>query len=133
MRKLVTSFAAITAISAGAAVLQLKMTVQEKTEEVRALAQKIHDDQAAIRVLEAEWAYLTTPRVLQDRSIQFLALMPPKAKQVLHDPVVIPLRPRGIDVDSEADNSIVLPVAAKPDRQKASGKQKTFKKKEDSL
>ena len=117
MRKLVTSLAAVTAISAGAAVLQLKMAVQEKTEEVRALARQIHDGQAAIRVLEAEWAYLTGPRILQQRSIQFLALMPPRASQVLPDPVVIPYRPRGTDV-ADGAGDVLLPASDKPKHKK---------------
>ena len=111
MRKTVTSLAAVTAMAAGAAVLQLKMVVQEKTDEIRTIARQIHDDQEAIRILQAEWAYLTTPRLLQDRSIQFLALMPPRAKQILHDPAVIPFRPRGVDVDEKDAGSVVLPVA----------------------
>lgn len=121
MRKLVTSIAAVTAMAAGAAVLQLKMTVQEKKDELRAIAQQIHDDQEAIRILEAEWAYLTTPRVLQDRSVQFLALMPPRAKQVLHDPVVIPFRPRGVDVEGGEASNVLLPTSVEkkglPERQ----------------
>ena len=118
MRKVVTCLAAVTAIGAGAGVLQLKNTVQERTEEVRAVARQIHRDEEAIRVLEAEWAYLTAPRLLQDRSIQFLALMPPRAKQILHDPVAIPFRPKGVDVDQNEAGSVVLPVAAKPNQQK---------------
>jgi len=111
MRKFVTTFAAVTAMAAGAAVLQLKMTVQEKNEEIRVIAQQIRDDREAIRILEAEWAYLTTPRTLQDRSVEFLALMPPRAKQVLHDPVVIPFRPHGVDVDHKDVGTIILPAA----------------------
>jgi len=110
MRKLVTSLAAVTAVAAGAAVLLLKMTVQERVDDIRAVVQKIHNDEEAIRVLEAEWAYLTTPQLLQDRSIQFLALMPPKAKQVLYDPVVIPYRPRGIDVKPKDAGVVLLPA-----------------------
>ena len=114
MRKIVTCLAAVTAIGAGAGVLQLKNTVQERTDEVRAIARQIHQDEEAIRVLEAEWAYLTAPSLLQDRSIQFLALMPPRAKQILHDPVAIPFRPKGVDVDQSAGDSVVLPAAVKP-------------------
>ena len=117
MRKIVTCLAAVTAIGAGAGVLQLKNTVQERTDEVRAVALQIHQDEEAIRVLEAEWAYLTAPSLLQDRSIQFLALMPPRAKQILHDPVAIPYRPKGVDVDQNAGADVVLPAAVKPKRQ----------------
>ncbi len=111
MRKFVTALAAITAVASGVAVLQLKATVQAKTEDVKALARQIHDDREAIRVIEAEWTYLTTPRVLQERSIEFLALMPPRAKQIVSDPSLVPLRPRGVEV--EADPGVLLPTSKK--------------------
>ncbi|WP_035921440.1 cell division protein FtsL [Kordiimonas gwangyangensis] len=59
MRRLFTILVAITAIIAGAAVLQLKLAVQERADKVKAIAAQIHEDREAIRVLEAEWAYLT--------------------------------------------------------------------------
>ena len=99
MRKALTVFAAATAIASGAAVLQLKIAVQDKVDHVKEVAQQIKKDREAIRVLEAEWAYLTTPQVLQDRSIRFLALMPPQAKQIISDPSLIPYRPKGVEVE----------------------------------
>lgn len=111
MRRLFTILAAVTALFAGAAVLQLKLAVQEKADEVKALANQIHEDREAIRVLEAEWAYLTTPRALQEKSIRFLALMPPAAEQILSEPDRIPFRPRG--VEAEEDPGVLLPTAAK--------------------
>ncbi|MFC3053028.1 cell division protein FtsL [Kordiimonas pumila] len=116
MRKYVTTFAAITAIASGVAVLQLKATVQNKTDEIRALVNGIHDDKEAIRVLEAEWAYQSSPHTLQENSIRFLALMPPKANQILSTASVIPLRPEGIKVDSE--DSVLLPASYSSDAEK---------------
>ncbi|MCK0068668.1 cell division protein FtsL [Kordiimonas laminariae] len=111
MRKTLTIFAAATAIASGAAVLQLKITVQNKVDNVKEIARQIKQDREAIRVLEAEWAYLTTPQVLQDRSIRFLALMPPRAKQIIADPSLIPFRPKGLEV--EAGEGVLLPAAQK--------------------
>jgi hypothetical protein len=108
MRRLFTILAAITAVIAGAAVLQLKLAVQEKADEVKAIAARIHEDREAIRVLEAEWAYVTNPRSLQDKSVRFLALMPPKAEQILEDPTVIPFRPRGVEAGE--DPGVLLPA-----------------------
>lgn len=108
MRRMVTLFAAVTALASGAAVLQLKLAVQDKAAQVEALANQIYEDREAIRVLEAEWAYLTTPRALQEKSVKFLALMPPGADQVLEDPTPIPFRPRGIE--AEADPGVLLPM-----------------------
>jgi len=125
MRKFISTLAAITVLASGAAVLKLKVSVQEREEEIRALAQKIHDDQEAIRVLEAEWAYLTTPKSLQDRSVKFLALMPPKARQIIHDPVAVPYRPRGVDVEKGDDKGVLLPASEKePVTAKNAGKKK---------
>ena len=111
MRKALTIIAAATAIASGAAVLQLKITVQNKVDNVKEIARQIKQDREAIRVLEAEWAYLTTPQVLQDRSVRFLALMPPRAKQIITDPSSIPFRPKGVDV--EAGEGVLLPAAQK--------------------
>jgi hypothetical protein len=110
---MVTIVAAVTAIASGAAVLQLKLTVQNKAEQVEALAQQIHQDREAIRVLEAEWAFLTTPRSLQDKSVRFLALMPPTAEQIITDPAEIPFRPKGIE--AEEDPGVLLPTAQPDD------------------
>ncbi len=130
MRRVVTIVAAVTAIASGAAVLQLKLAVQNKAADVEALAEQIHRDREAIRVLEAEWAYLTTPRALQDRSIRFLALMPPTAEQVITDPTDIPFRPEGIE--AESDPGVLLPTAnAGSSKKEAKGK--SAKEKENSL
>ncbi|TNE62750.1 MAG: hypothetical protein EP335_11360 [Alphaproteobacteria bacterium] len=110
MRRVVTAFAAVAALACGAAVLKLKLVVQEKADDVRALAAQIHDDREAIRVLEAEWSYLTTPRALQDQSVKFLALMPPKATQVMAEPDRIPFRPK--DADPVEDPGVLLPAAS---------------------
>jgi len=125
MRRMVTIMAAVTAIASGAAVLQLKLAVQNKAADVEALAAQIHRDREAIRVLEAEWAFLTTPRSLQDRSIRFLALMPPTAEQVITDPADIPFRPKGIE--AEGDPGVLLPAAT----EQAASKDKTEESKED--
>lgn len=122
MRRMVTIVAAVTAIASGAAVLQLKLAVQNKAADVEALAAQIHQDREAIRVLEAEWAFLTTPRSLQDRSIRFLALMPPTAEQVITDPADIPFRPKGIE--SEGDPGVLLPTATQPAEDKEKQKER---------
>lgn len=111
MRKLITVLAVGSAIASGVSVLHLKAKVKAKNDEVKQLARQIHQDKEAIRITEAEWAYLTAPRALQDRSIEFLALMPPRAKQIIGSPASIPFRPNGADV--EAAPGVVRPVAEK--------------------
>lgn len=91
--------------------MQLKHAVQEQAEEVEAIAKQIHADQESLRILEAEWAYLTSPRALQELSIEFLALMPPSPKQVVGSVADIPMR-RSDDVVT-GDTSVLLPSANK--------------------
>ncbi|UTW56404.1 hypothetical protein [Kordiimonas sp. SCSIO 12610] len=100
MRRYIPLVAAGVALLSGAAVLQLKYAVQEQSSKVKAIARQIHRDEEAIRVLKAEWSYKTTPAVLQDRSLRFLALMPPHSDQIIVSPQVIPFR---INVDAEVD------------------------------
>ncbi|MBL4790710.1 MAG: hypothetical protein JKY60_17240 [Kordiimonadaceae bacterium] len=120
MRKMVTGLAVITAMSAGAAVTQLKMAVQDKTDNVKQIVRQIQEDEQAIRLLEAELAYQTSPNRLQEQSNRFLALMAPKASQVLPDPSTIPKRPAGADVDSTVDLSVARePAPKKPGRKKS--------------
>lgn len=111
MRRLFTFIAAICALASGAALMQLKHAVQEQAEEVEAIANQIHTDQESLRILEAEWAYLTSPQTLQELSIEFLALMPPSPKQVVGSVSDIPLR-RSDDVVA-GDASVLLPSAGK--------------------
>ncbi|NVJ71576.1 MAG: hypothetical protein HWE08_14545 [Alphaproteobacteria bacterium] len=125
MRRVFTICAAVTALASGAAVLQLKLAVQEKAERVEALAQQIHEDQEALRVLEAEWAFLTTPRSLQEKSIRFLALMPPSAEQVVSDISRIPFRPRG--VEAQEDPGVLLPAHEREEEEKPVQKDKEKK------
>ena len=108
MRNTITMLGVATAIAAGAGVLMLKLTVKEKEEHLQQLAQQIQDDQEAMRVMRAEWAYLTSPSKLQDKSVRFLALMPPSPKQVISDPAQIPLRPKG--EEAEEDPGVLLPT-----------------------
>jgi hypothetical protein len=98
MRRYIPLLAAGVALLSGAAVLQLKYAVQEQSSQVKSIARQIHLDQEAIRVLKAEWSYKTTPSMLQDRSLRFLALMPPHSEQIIVSPGVIPFR---LNVDDE--------------------------------
>lgn len=92
MRGLMIIFLALATLGLGAALLHSKYTVQEKARELEALADQIHADRKAIRVLRAEWAYRTTPNKLQNQSMQYLALMPVVASQVITSVEDIPLR-----------------------------------------
>jgi hypothetical protein len=126
MRRYITLLAAGVALLSGAAVLQLKYAVQEQSSKVKDIARQIHRDEEAIRVLRAEWAYKTTPSMLQDRSIKFLALMPPHSDQIVVSPKVIPFR---LNVDEEVapDPGVLRATAAKRQKPRQSRKERGFR------
>ena len=101
--------AVILAVLVGVIVMHLKQQVKEQKEELQIIADDIRKDRETIRVLEAEWALLSSPTLLQDRSYRFLALMPVVPGQILDDPNAIPMRKRGVDAD--ADDGVLLPVS----------------------
>lgn len=116
MRRAFTTLAALAALVSGAAVMQLKLAVQDQADQVKAIAAQIHNDRENIRVLNAEWAYLTSPHALQEKSIQFLALMPPSPQQVVTSIDEIPFRRAGDAV--EGDDNVLLPSALKNEESK---------------
>ncbi len=74
---------------------QLKHAVEAKDQIVQQLHQNYLEDQRAIRVLKAEWAYLNSPIYLQELAGRHLRLRPTAPSQILRSPSVIPMR-RGL-------------------------------------
>ena len=109
MNRLLNYGAILIAVFVGVAVMHLKQQVQERREEIRFIAEDIRRDREDIRVLEAEWALLSSPSVLQERSYKFLALMPLMPSQIVQDPNAVPMRRRG--EKAEMDEGILLPVS----------------------
>lgn len=95
--RLVNIFALVVAVGAGVWVLQLKSSVKDRQQAVKQLERQIRNQREDIRVLQAEWALLSSPALLQKRSIDFLALMPLRAEQVVASPDAVPMRRRGVD------------------------------------
>ncbi len=126
MHKAFTAMAAVSALLAGAAVMQLKLSVQEQAERVEDLADQIHHDRESLRILKSEWAYLTSPEALQEQSIEFLALMPPKPKQIVGSVEDIPLRRSDEEVDGSA--SVLLPTSQNKKQAKQSSRREGQKR-----
>lgn len=97
MKRLMMLILTLATLVSGSLLLHTKYTVQEKARELEDLADQIHADRKAIRVLRAEWAYRTTPSKLQDQSLEYLALMPVLPTQVINSAAEIPFRRNPLD------------------------------------
>jgi len=116
----------------GAVLLQTKYTVQEKARELRELAAQIHKDREAIRVLEAEWAYRTTPSKLQEQSLEYLAMAPVSPRQVVMSVKDVPRR---ADPDAPVEGSVgvLLPHLGDVDAVKADAARREAKERSSAL
>lgn len=86
----------------GAGMFQVKYVVEERDRELDALYRQHLENQKAIRVLEAEWAYLNSPEYLQGLAANHLKVMPTLPGQVVADVSEIPYRRSGAAVDAES-------------------------------
>ncbi len=101
-------FSIVFAVVVGAGLFQLKYLVESKDRQLQALQDQLVEDQRAIRVLEAEWAYLNSPDYLQDLSVRYLGLRPTAPGQVLRDISLLPWR-RGTNPIQSPRTDFVLP------------------------
>lgn len=123
MRILLTLIAAGLALLAATGLYGLKHRVEERRAAAEALERDIAEDVEALRVLEAEWAYLTDPRRVQDHALRYLRLAPPRPEQVTRGFAGLPYRVEGRDVEGNdgldlrrlpQPRSKPLPPAARP-------------------
>lgn len=70
-------------IASAIALYQLKFETRQLQERADHLNRQIIEDQSGIRVLEAEWAYLSSPERLQELAGRYLALKPASPAQVM--------------------------------------------------
>lgn len=113
MKRNLLGFLVLGTFITGAVLLQTKYNVQEKARELRQVAAQIHRDREAMRVLEAEWAYKTSPSKLQEQSMEYLALMPVMPRQVITDLAVVPTRR---DPSLPVDGSVGVLLSVKDDK-----------------
>ncbi len=107
----VTVVTLIMLIAVSYGLYRLKYTVEAQRNHVTAIENQIETDKRAIKVLRAEWAYLTRPQRLEDLSKDFMTLEPLRAGQIsnLED---IPERPAEILPEEDAaDRTEVSEVA----------------------
>ncbi len=93
------------AIIAGVSMFLLKYNVQALEDELVAKQAKVVRDRGAIRVLEAEWAYLNDPERLRQLSSEHLGFGPPAVINIA-DIASLPMRapatdtPEGVPVNA---------------------------------
>lgn len=98
-------------VAAGVGLYQLKYNTERVQEEVRALKSQITTDEAAIKVLRAEWTYLARPERLESLGNRYLALRPTQAGQIIGSIEEVPLRDNPSAVVAQADDfRIVQPT-----------------------
>lgn len=83
MNRMATTLVLLLAVIAGSGLYQLKYKTQRLQQEVMGLERQLVTDRAAIRVLEAEWTYLTRPERLAALSKRYLALAPTRGEQIV--------------------------------------------------
>lgn len=76
----VLSVALVIAVSIG--LYNLKYQIEAQQEERVSLRQEIANEEDAVRVLRAEWSYLTQPERLQSLAARHLELSPLRASQI---------------------------------------------------
>ena len=77
----------------GFAMFGVKYQVQALEDELGRINRSAAAEEHEIRVLDAEWAYLTRPQTLEAMNRQFLSLVPTSTKQLRTTVVDIPMRP----------------------------------------
>jgi len=91
-------------VAAGVGLYQLKYNTERVQEEVRALKGQITADEAAIKVLRAEWTYVARPERLEALGNRYLALRPTQAGQIIGSIEEVPLRDNPAAVVAQADD-----------------------------
>jgi hypothetical protein len=93
MIRLGTLFWLVLVSATGFAMFGVKYQVQALEDELARTNRATAAEEHELRVLEAEWAYLTRPVTLETMNRQFLSLGPIATKQLHTTAADIPLRP----------------------------------------
>lgn len=93
MIRLGTLFWLVLVSATGFAMFGVKYQVQALEDELARTNRATAGEEHELRVLEAEWAYLTRPETLEAMNRQFLSLGPIVTKQLHATAADIPLRP----------------------------------------
>jgi hypothetical protein len=114
MIRLATLFWLVLISATGFAMFGVKYQVQALEDELARTKRATMAEEHEIRVLDAEWAYLTRPETLDVMNRRFLSLAPLSTKQ-LHTTVAdIPMRPPPAPAPTETVVAAVEPAPQPP-------------------
>lgn len=113
MIRLGTLFWLVLVSATGFAMFGVKYQVQALEDELARTNRATATEEHELRVLEAEWAYLTRPETLEAMNRQFLSLGPIATKQLHTTAADIPLRPPPAAEPPPAEPAAVV-AAAEP-------------------
>jgi hypothetical protein len=114
MIRLGTLFWLVLVSATGFAMFGVKYQVQALEDELARTNRATAAEEHELRVLEAEWAYLTRPATLEAMNRQFLSLSPIATKQLHTTAADIPLRPPPPAEPAPVEPSAVVAAAEPP-------------------
>jgi hypothetical protein len=114
MIRLGTLFWLVLVSATGFAMFGVKYQVQALEDELARTNRAAAAEEHELRVLEAEWAYLTRPATLEAMNRQFLSLTPIATKQLHATAADIPLRPPPPPEPAPAEAPAVVASAEPP-------------------
>ncbi|MCK5575923.1 MAG: hypothetical protein KAI28_08900 [Sphingomonadales bacterium] len=89
-------FAVLILVIAVGGIYQLKHMVEAEQRLLQTMRRQYVEDQKAIRVLRAEWAYLNSPEYLEDLAAKHLDLTPTRPTQVAADVESLPIQTESV-------------------------------------
>lgn len=105
MIRVFNALAVVVVFVAGFALYRMKFETQQLQEHASKLSQQIVDDQAEIKVLNAEWAYLSSPQRLEQLASRYLSLQPAGPDQVALAVANIQTRPAALPEPALLDDA----------------------------
>jgi cell division protein FtsL len=116
MTRLGAVFWFVVVLVAGFTTFKVKYAVQDIEDQLSRVRRQTIAEQQEIRVLTAEWTYLTQPERLADLNRRFLGLAPIAAKQLQRTIADIPLRaPAALpDVPPDVPSDVLTRVSTDP-------------------
>lgn len=99
---------------AGFAMFRVKYEVMQQEQLLARLDHRIAEGHEAIRVLNAEWSYLTQPARLDLLAKRYLDLAPIRTQQILSSIDQLPMRPAAARAPDAQSRETIARAGARP-------------------